>query len=279
MSARSRSRRRSCAERVTLHLERCHGKTTVWVDGCRVDNDSLGTPHVYDLTAYAAPGRHRLVIAVDNRMIHPVGANAHSVSDHTQTAWNGIIGRMELRATEPVWIDDVQVYPDLAKQSARVRITVGNMTGAGGAEAAEGQRAGGRGRDHRGEADGGGSDPPHGRRRRALGRVSSGAASPFGEPGQRRKRGGHVRHARDRGRRNAVHHQRPPDLPARHARMRDLSDGYPPTDVDEWRRIIRTCKSNGLNHIRFHWWIPMRRSPRPTNLASTWSPKRTCGPR
>ena len=94
---------------------------------------------------------------------------------------------------------------------------------AGGAEAAEGQRAGGRGRDHRGEADGGGSDPPHGRRRRALGRVSSGAASPFGEPGQRRKRGGFVRHARIRGRGNAVHHQRAEDLPARHARLRDLS--------------------------------------------------------
>ena len=32
--------------------------------------------------------------------------------------------------------------------------------------------------------------------------------------------------------------------------------GYPPTDVDSWKRIIRVCKSHGLNHIRFHSWCP-----------------------
>ena len=33
---------------------------------------------------------------------------------------NGGIGRIELNATPPVWIDDVQVYPNLAKKSALV---------------------------------------------------------------------------------------------------------------------------------------------------------------
>ncbi len=32
--------------------------------------------------------------------------------------------------------------------------------------------------------------------------------------------------------------------------------GYPPTDVESWKRIIRVCKSHGLNHIRFHSWCP-----------------------
>ena len=27
-------------------------------------------------------------------------------------------------------------------------------------------------------------------------------------------------------------------------------------DIDGWRRIIRTCQSHGLNHIRFHSWCP-----------------------
>jgi hypothetical protein len=34
--------------------------------------------------------------------------------------------------------------------------------------------------------------------------------------------------------------------------------GYPPTDVASWKRIIRICKSHGLNHIRFHSWCPPR---------------------
>ena len=32
--------------------------------------------------------------------------------------------------------------------------------------------------------------------------------------------------------------------------------GYPPTDVDAWLRIMRICRSYGLNHIRFHSWCP-----------------------
>ncbi len=32
--------------------------------------------------------------------------------------------------------------------------------------------------------------------------------------------------------------------------------GYPPTDVESWRRILRICKAHGLNHIRFHSWCP-----------------------
>ncbi|MCS6826786.1 MAG: glycoside hydrolase, partial [Caldilinea sp.] len=32
--------------------------------------------------------------------------------------------------------------------------------------------------------------------------------------------------------------------------------GYPPTDVESWRRILRVCKAHGLNHIRFHSWCP-----------------------
>ena len=32
--------------------------------------------------------------------------------------------------------------------------------------------------------------------------------------------------------------------------------GYPPTDVESWKRVIRTCQAYGLNHIRFHSWCP-----------------------
>ena len=32
--------------------------------------------------------------------------------------------------------------------------------------------------------------------------------------------------------------------------------GFPPTDVDSWKRIVGRCKEFGLNHIRFHSWCP-----------------------
>jgi hypothetical protein len=34
--------------------------------------------------------------------------------------------------------------------------------------------------------------------------------------------------------------------------------GYPPTDVESWKRVIRVCKAHGLNHMRFHSWCPPR---------------------
>ncbi len=32
--------------------------------------------------------------------------------------------------------------------------------------------------------------------------------------------------------------------------------GYPPTDVDEWKRILKIVQDHGLNHMRFHSWCP-----------------------
>ena len=116
--------------RITLFLERCHWETKVWVDGVAAGlQDSLCTPHLYDLSKLMTPGKHLLTIRVDNAMKYNVGANAHSVSDHTQSNWNGIIGRMQLQTTDKVWIDDIQVYPDIENRIAKVRITVKNTTG------------------------------------------------------------------------------------------------------------------------------------------------------
>ncbi|HQG47695.1 MAG TPA: hypothetical protein PK373_01295, partial [Sedimentisphaerales bacterium] len=115
-------------KRIVLFLERPHWKTTVWLDGKLLgSNDSLGTPHEHELGLDVAAGRHRLTIRVDNRMIVPVGIDAHSASDHTQGNWNGIAGRIELRATDPVWIDDVRVYPNIDTGDVKVQVRVGNM--------------------------------------------------------------------------------------------------------------------------------------------------------
>jgi beta-galactosidase/beta-glucuronidase len=112
--------------RIVLSLERPHWETRVWLDGRPAgSNDSLSTPHDYDLGTELAPGLHTLTVRVDNRHLVPIGPNSHSISDHTQGNWNGLVGRLELRLTAPTWIDDLQVYPSVAHRSVRVCGRVG----------------------------------------------------------------------------------------------------------------------------------------------------------
>ena len=90
-------------KRIHLELERCHWETSVLVDGRAAGGrESLCVPHVYDLSDGLTPGRHELSICVDNDYHVRVGYDAHSVTDHTQTNWNGIVGEMRLRARRAV---------------------------------------------------------------------------------------------------------------------------------------------------------------------------------
>ncbi|MDP2112960.1 MAG: beta-galactosidase, partial [Bacteroidota bacterium] len=54
---------------VGLFLERCHWESRLWVDDKEVGmQNSLGTPHQYDLTNFLTPGKHRLTLCIDNRV-------------------------------------------------------------------------------------------------------------------------------------------------------------------------------------------------------------------
>ena len=116
-------------KRVQLFLERPRWETTVWLDDEKKGScNSLVAPHEYEL-GIVTPGKHRLSIRADNRMILPYRPDGHSVSDALGATWNGIAGRIELTATSPVWIDDAQVYPDIAAKSALIKVHIGNITG------------------------------------------------------------------------------------------------------------------------------------------------------
>jgi len=117
--------------RIVLSLERAHWETRVWIDSLSAGTrNSLAAPHEYDVSESMSPGRHTITIRVDNR-IGPIdiGRNAHSITDHTQTDWNGIIGRIELRSGSPVFIEDLRVFPDAGARVftfvARLRNTTG----------------------------------------------------------------------------------------------------------------------------------------------------------
>ncbi|MFT3701457.1 MAG: glycoside hydrolase family 2 TIM barrel-domain containing protein [Agriterribacter sp.] len=112
-------------KRIALFLERCHWVSSVWIDGLPLGaQNSLIAPHVYE-TGSLLPGEHTITICIDNTYgAIPIGTWGFAITDDTQGNWNGIIGRMELQATDPVWIRSVQVYPD------HLQVSVGNATGA-----------------------------------------------------------------------------------------------------------------------------------------------------
>lgn len=246
-------------KRIALTLERTRWQTDVYVDDRMVgSNRSLVAPHDVDL-GIIEPGRHRLTIRIDNRMLEPkYRPDGHSVSDAEGATWNGIVGRIELAATSPVWIADAQVFPDLARQSAQVRVRIGNITGQAGSGLL---RAANVSVPLSWSADGGQATLD-------VALPSARAWSEF-EPvlqhlrvelsgaqaeDQRELTFG-MREIRVDGKHILVNNELL-NLRATHDGGGFPLTGYPATDVETWKRIIGTCKEWGLNGMRFHSWCP-----------------------
>lgn len=110
-----------------LFLERVHTQTRVWINGREVGgNNSLSVPQVFDL-GKLKPGKYTITVCIDNRIDEMnVGPDSHSVSDHTQGNWNGVVGKIYVETLPPVRFDNIQVYPDIKNKQARVKVDVIN---------------------------------------------------------------------------------------------------------------------------------------------------------
>jgi hypothetical protein len=260
-------------KRITLFLERVHWASTVWLDEIEIGTqNSLSTPHLHDLSAAATPGRHQLTIRVDNRYLLPVGRDAHSVTDHTQTNWNGIVGRIELRATDPVWIDAVRLFPDVQRRAVRAEATIRNTTGmpvdaklemvvrrsgqsgnvarvalpvarAGERQVVELTAPLGRSAALWDEFDPGLYEA-HLSLATTDGRYTDARADSFG-----------LRLISHRGNQLLLN-ERPIFLRGNLECCIFPRTGHPPTGVEEWTRIYGIARSYGLNHFRFHSYCP-----------------------
>ena len=118
---------------IFLTLERAMWDTQVWIDGKKVEGheESLVTPHHYDITRYVTPGsKHLISIRVDNRKRYDISNGmAHAYTNHTQIIWNGILGDMEIQAKDPVRIETVDLYPDLNSNNVKAVIEISNNSG------------------------------------------------------------------------------------------------------------------------------------------------------
>lgn len=111
-----------------LFLERTR-ITTVYIDGKKIGTqESLCTPHIYDLNEYIDTGVHEVRICVSNVNYKTKGG--HLTSPDTQSNWNGITGRMELIGYNEAYVENVMVWPDISNKTCRITADVfGSETG------------------------------------------------------------------------------------------------------------------------------------------------------
>ncbi|HLP77859.1 MAG TPA: glycoside hydrolase family 2 TIM barrel-domain containing protein, partial [Candidatus Paceibacterota bacterium] len=270
--------------RVVLFLERPHWESRVWLDDRLIGtNNSLCVPHEFDLglvnalgnspLALLSPGKHTLTVRVDNRLILPYRPDAHAVSDSLGSTWNGIVGKMELRSTPPVWIEDVQVFPNVITRSVKVfgRIgmcSTGFWSGKIHLSVTPNLKAMFPSREYVENVEGNGrfiefwSELELGSKSEEwsefdptlyslwIGLESGNSVQQFGK---RFPFG--LREIKTSGAKLLIN-GREVYLRGTHNGGDFPLTGYPPTDVEYWRKLIRTCKEWGLNHIRFHSFCP-----------------------
>ena len=258
---------------IELSLERCHWETQVWVDGTRIGmQNSLATAHIYDLSEYLTPGNHQISILVDNRIkdIDP-GINAHSIADHTQSNWNGIVGKIQLEAKPKIYLDDVQIYPDVASGMVHVEGVIINSS-----QKSKGNLV------ISTVLDRPGADPSRKHIDEEIELTTNGGDFNYefslgDELGiwdetypnlyklliELKSNEGIDQKEISFGMRNFkvdsswfVINGRPIFLRGTLECAIFPKTGYPPTNVEEWKTIIKVAKSHGLNHMRFHSWCP-----------------------
>jgi hypothetical protein len=262
-------------KRIVLFLERCHWESTLYVNDKKAGTqNSLATPHEYDITDLLIPGKNLLSIRIDNRVIIPIGVNSHSISDHTQSNWNGITGNICLRATSPVFVSDVRVYPDLRKRSVKVIVALTNKPGTsfkGNISIKVDSYNQKKGRSFKtrfadASTTAGGTEivceyPLRGYMQTwsefnpSLYRLSVNLIDLKGNYIDDKSLIFGMREFKTNGTRFEINGQ-PTFLRGTLECCIFPLTGYPPTDVPSWEKVLQTCKDYGLNHIRFHSWCP-----------------------
>ena len=261
-------------KRITLFLERCHWESKLWIDGKEAGvNNSLVAPHEYELTKFLTPGKHRISVRIDNRIKEVnVGPDSHSITDHTQGNWNGIIGKMLLKAEDAVFFRNIQVYPDVKNRKAIIKLQLQNglSHNATGFVLLSAKSFNSKKTDATKEVKasfnvndtttvevelpfGAGMltwdefDP-------VLYQLTASLQTNDGLKNKKEVQFG-MREFIIKGNQFLIN-GRPVFLRGTLNNCEFPLTGYPAMNTDAWEKIFRTVKAFGLNHIRFHSWCP-----------------------
>jgi hypothetical protein len=254
-----------------LCLERAMWKTEVWIDGRWAGaGDSLVTGHRFAL-GVLAPGRHRLTVRVDNRMIHNISTVTHAYGPETQTRWNGLVGTLVLEGTPQVALQSVDVFSAADRRSARLVVVTTNSSGVSVAARLRAVLLPETGETALAESTRPINCP--------VGVVTNEITVQTREPAQGWDEFSPVRYRasvalevspgrRDEktawfGFRAITRVGKEIHVNGRRVFLRGTLDccvypktGHPPMTVGEWEKILRAIKDYGFNHVRFHTWCP-----------------------
>ncbi len=248
---------------IRLYMERTR-ISEVWVNGIRIGtNDSLCTPHIYDLSAFASCAQLDICICVDNSCYPTKGG--HMTSPDTQTNWNGILGKFYLKCSDhPYKISRIKAIPNTANRNVRLVFQTNSASNFGWIngqwENADGVVSVMNELEFTFSRTGAGT---------AYADIPLGADAPLWDeyhPIICRMRVsiadceeeevifGLTDFKADGHR--FTNHGTPVFLRGKHDGMIFPLTGAAPMDVGEWMRIMKIAKSYGINHYRFHTCCP-----------------------
>jgi len=245
---------------VELFLERVMWESKVWIDGQPLTTqDALAVPHLHSL-GKLKPGKHTLTLRIDNGMIYNIGDKGHAYTEYTQSIWNGVVGKIELRAKADTKLINVQVFPDLTQKILELKLKLENPAAMKVLYTI--------------------TDLQNGKKVLSKQMVLSAADQQvhrlqldfplklWDEFSPNRycvtaELQNQNKTEVEFGFRDISHSNSKIMINNAPVFMRGNLDcvhfpltGYPSCDVSEWERIFKIYKSYGLNHVRFHSWCP-----------------------
>lgn len=114
-------------KQISVFLERCMWQTKLWVNGIYAgENHSLCAPHTFDISSLVRKGKNTLTIQIDNSPYVHLGTWSHGYSPGLQTIWNGAVGEVMIKVSDPVYIGNIQCYPSLKNKQLRMKTSIVN---------------------------------------------------------------------------------------------------------------------------------------------------------
>ncbi len=254
---------------ILLTLERVLWSSQLWVNGTQVEGsqESLTTPHCFDLSKYLIPGqKNSIVVRVDNRKQYDISVKnlAHAYTNDTQTMWNGVLGEIKLTAKDRVRIDELRLVPDVDNRLVKVTVKMTNHTTAS---------VSGKLRLS--------VEDPHGNQLPAKefeiedtevifyypldqqmlwdefhpNLYKATATIEVGEMTDSKSEVFGLRKLTNKGALLQINDRRLFLRGTLECCIFPLT-GYPPTDEKGWEKVFETARDYGLNHLRFHSWCP-----------------------
>lgn len=261
-------------KRIFMYFERTHWLSSIFVDTKEVSKlDYISVPHCHELTDFVKPGKtHLITLCIDNRYQYDTHKWNHAHTEFTQINWNGILGEMKLIAVDPVYVDDMQLYPDVTEKTVTARLQIRNCTGKPFEGTARFHITGDDGYNLTRELPVNGKDSLVSFEGKiALGkdiqlwdefhpnlyRVECELLTSVGETNyEHEKEVTFGMREVAQGKNHVLVNGHPIHLRGTVENAVFPKTGYAPVDDASWERIFRILKDYGMNHMRFHSWCP-----------------------